>query len=228
VAPVLPAANEEGLHPHHTALGREREHIGIAQPRRVDRLRPLDKSRRTQSVAQHRRSFELQVLGCLSHLPFQISLHRARFTRQEVLRLPHQRVVISFIDPPHTGRRTPLDLIEQAGPVTVVEETVGATPQQEQLLQRVERRVDAARAGKRAVVIALCPPRTAMFLNARKGVIGAQKNEGEALVIAQQHVERRAEPLDQLRFQQQRLSLGIGGDDLHGAGLADHALKPAR
>ncbi len=30
VAPVLPAANEEGLHPDHPALGREREHIGIA------------------------------------------------------------------------------------------------------------------------------------------------------------------------------------------------------
>jgi len=57
-------------------------------------------------------------------------------------------------------------------------------------------------------------------------MVGAQQDKGKALVIAQQHVERRTEPLDQLRFQQQRLGLGIGGDDLHAAGLADHPLQP--
>jgi hypothetical protein len=59
-------------------------------------------------------------------------------------------------------------------------------------------------------------------------VIGAQKDEGEALVVAQQDVEGRAIPLDQLRFQKQRLGLRIGDHDLHRAALADHPLEPVR
>ena len=34
-------------------------------------------------------------------------------------------------------------------------------------------------------------------------MIGAQQDEGKALVVAQQDVERRPEPLDELRLQQQ-------------------------
>jgi hypothetical protein len=41
--------------------------------------------------------------------------------------------------------------------------------------------------------------------------------KGKRFVVAQQHVVRRAEALDQLRFEQQRLGLGVGGDDRHRA-----------
>jgi hypothetical protein len=67
-----------------------------------------------------------------------------------------------------------------------------------------------------------------MLLDARKGMILAQQDEGEAFVVAQQHVVGRAEALDQLRFEQQRLGLGVGGDDGHRAGLRDHPLQPLR
>ena len=40
-------------------------------------------------------------------------------------------------------------------------------------------------------------------------MILAQQDEGEAFVVAQQHVVGRPEALDQLRLEQQRLGLGV-------------------
>ena len=226
MAPVLAAANKEGLHANLPALGREREDVGIPHPARVDRLRALDKGRRAQPIAQNGRRLEIECLGSLCHLRFEIGLHLARTPGEKVLRLTDQACVIFLGNAPHAGRRTPLDLVEQAGPVAIVKEAVGAVAQQEQLLQRVERGVHRTRAGKRSVIIALRPPRPAMLVDAREGVIGAQQDEREALVVTQQHVERRAKSFDQLRFEQQRLGLAIGGDDLHAARLRHHALEP--
>jgi len=67
-----------------------------------------------------------------------------------------------------------------------------------------------------------------MFLDARKGVILAEKDEREAFVVAKKNVVRRPEALDQLRFQKQRLRLGPGRDDSHGSRLRNHPLQPFR
>ena len=40
-----------------------------------------------------------------------------------------------------------------------------------------------------------------------KGMIGAEQDEGEAFIVAQQDVVGRAIAFDQLRFEQQRLCL---------------------
>ena len=64
-----------------------------------------------------------------------------------------------------------------------------------------------------------------MFHDPRKVVLRPQQDEGEALVVAQQDVERRAKALDQLSLEQQRLGFRIGDDDFHRAALADHALQ---
>ena len=55
-------------------------------------------------------------------------------------------------------------------------------------------------------------------------VLGGDQDVGEALVVAQQHVEARLQPLDQVGFEQQRFGLGLGADELHVAGGCDHAL----
>ena len=47
---------------------------------------------------------------------------------------------------------------------------------------------------------------------------------GERFIVAQRDVETRPQPLDQVGFEQQRLGLGTGDDELEGAGLRDHAL----
>jgi hypothetical protein len=45
---------------------------------------------------------------------------------------------------------------------------------------------------------------------------------GEALVVAQQHIVARLQLLDEIGLQQQRLGLGLGGDEDHRHGLRDH------
>ena len=95
-------------------------------------------------------------------------------------------------------------------------------------MQRINRRVHRTRAGEGSVIAALGLARAAVLHDAREIVPLAQQDEGEALVVAQKHVVRRAEALDELRFQQQRLCLRIGGDDLHRPALADHALQSVR
>ena len=54
-----------------------------------------------------------------------------------------------------------------------------------------------------------------MLLHPRERMILAQQDEREAFVVAQQDVVGRAEALDQLRFEQQRLGLGPRRDDRH-------------
>jgi hypothetical protein len=142
---------------------------------------------------------------------------------QEIARLPHQIGIVVLADPPDARRRTALDLVEQARPVAPRHEAIVARAQQEQLLQRVDRGVDRSGAGERAIVVPLRLARAAMLHDARKRMVGAQQDERKRFVVAQQHVVRRAEALDELRFQQQRLGFGIGRDDGHRPGLAHHA-----
>ena len=53
-------------------------------------------------------------------------------------------------------------------------------------------------------------------------MVGAQQDEGKAFIVTQQHVVSGAIALNQLRLQQQRLSLTIGGDDSHGPRQRNH------
>ena len=127
-----------------------------------------------------------------------------------------------IVNAPDARGRTAFDLIEQAGSVAIVEKTIRAGPQQKQLLQRIQRHIDRSGAGKGAVIIALRSARAPMLLNTGEFMVCAQQDEGEAFIIAQKDVVRRAIALDQLRFEQQRLCLAIGRDNGHAARLRDH------
>ena len=140
MAPILAAADEEGLDAHLPALAGEREDVGVAEPLGVDRLAALDEGQRAQPVAIDRRQLEIQRLGGLGHLLAELLLHRGRLAAEEVLRVGDQLGIAGLVDPADARRRAAPDLVEQAGPDAVGEEAVGAAPQQEQLLQRVERR----------------------------------------------------------------------------------------
>ena len=63
-----------------------------------------------------------------------------------------------------------------------------------------------------------------MLEDLRRPVVGGDQDIGKRLVVAQQHVEARPQPLDQVGFEQQRLGLGRGGDELDRGGRRDHAL----
>ena len=227
VPPILPATDEERLHADHPVLRRQREHVGVADPLGIDRLTALDEGQRLQPVAQHGGQFEVHALGRRLHLLAQLGLHPGRLARQEILGVADQFGIAARVDPPDARRRASLDLVQQARPVARLEEAVGARAQQEQLLERVQRVVDRSRAGERAVVIALGAPCAAMLLDAREIVIGAQQDERERFVVAQQHVVRGPEPLDELRLEQQRLGLVVGRHDRHRPRLRHHPLEPA-
>ena len=215
VRPVLPAADEESLDRHLPRLAGHGEDIGVLQPFGVDRLAALNEGRRAQPVAQHGRPLEIERFGRLGHLRLDLLLHGLVLAAEEVLGLADQLGIAGFVDAIDARGRAALDLVEQARPVTPRKEAVGARPQQEQLLQRVDRRVDRSGAGEWPIVIARRLARAAVLGDARKGMIGAQQDEGEALVVAQQHIVGGAKALDQLRLEQQRLCLRIGRDDRH-------------
>ena len=63
-----------------------------------------------------------------------------------------------------------------------------------------------------------------MLEDLRRPVIGRDQDIGKRLVVAQQHVEARPQPLDQIGFEQQRFGLGAGDDEFKRAGRRDHPL----
>ena len=71
--------------------------------------------------------------------------------------------------------------------------------------------------------MSLARARAAMLEDLRRPVIGRDQDIGERLVVAQQHVEARAQALDQVGFEQQRLGLGLGGDEFQRHRAGDHA-----
>ena len=199
--------------------------IGIANALRVNRLRPLNEGQRFQPVAQHGRTFEIKRFGRALHFLPQLCLHGRRFAVEEGFGVGNQAVIGLVINPPNAWRGAALDLIQQAWPVAIVEKTVRTAAQQKQLLQRIQRLVDRSGAGKGAVIMPLVPPCTAMFLDTREFMIRAQQNEGEAFVVAQQHIIGRAIALDQLCLQQQGLRLTIGGHDRHRTRQRNHSAQ---
>ena len=59
-------------------------------------------------------------------------------------------------------------------------------------------------------------------------MILGQHQPGIGFVVSQNDVEAWLQPLDQVRFQQKRLSFGMGRDDFHRRGFRDHPAQPLR
>ena len=138
--PILAAADEEGLDAHLPGLAGQREDVGVAEPLGMDRLAALDVGQRAQPVAVDRGQLEILRLGRLGHLLAELRLHPGRLAGEESLGVGDQLGIVGLVDPADARRRAAPDLVEQARPRAVGEEAVGAAAQQEQLLQRVERR----------------------------------------------------------------------------------------
>ena len=192
----------------------------------MDGLRPLDIGQRAKPVAIDRRKLEIALVGGLGHLLGEPRLDPGRLARQEQFRIGDQVGIILLADAVDARRRAAADLVQQARPGPGREKAVRTASQQEQFLQRIEGRGDRSGACERPVILALDAPRAAMLADLRIIMVLAQQDEGEAFVVAQQDIVGRSEALDQLRFEQQRLGLGLGGDDGHAARLADHPLQP--
>ena len=62
-----------------------------------------------------------------------------------------------------------------------------------------------------------------MLHDRRRLVVLRNQDVGKGLVVAQQHVEARAEALDEVGLEQQRFRLGARAHEVHRHGGADHA-----
>ena len=162
-------------------------------------------------------------VGRLLHGGGDLRLHLLAAAGEEILRLADQFGIVVVRDLAGAGTGAALDLVQQARPRAALEDRVGAGAQQEGPLQRIDRAADGAGRGEGAEIVALARARAAMLEDAGRGVVAGDQDIGKRLVVAQQHIEARPQALDQIGFEQQRLDLGAGDDELHRRGLAHHA-----
>ena len=222
VAPVLAGAEEEHLHAGLAALGAEGEDVGLLHRLGIDLGVLGDRGQGADAVAQPRGLFELHLVGRGLHLFAQRGHHRAALAAQERLGLVDQAAVVLQRHQPDAGGGAAADLVQHARPGAALVDAVGARPQQERLLQGVEGAGDRPGAGEGAEVVALDRVGAAVLAQLGGGVLAADDDLGERLVVAQQHVEARLERLDQVDLEQQGVGLGAGGGELHRPGQVDH------
>ncbi|OIQ67457.1 hypothetical protein GALL_509640 [mine drainage metagenome] len=228
VAPVLPGTKEEDLDTGISALLMDGEHVGFLDRARIDALLRLDRRQRRETVAVKGCGFEFELGGSLFHLARELLLHGPAAAGQEIPGLAHELRIAGEIDLPGARSRTAADLVEQAGPRAALEKRVGAGAYQEGALQRRDGAIDRARGRERAEILPGPGLGAAMLEDLRRPMIARDQNIGKRLVVAQLHVEARAQLLDQVGLEQQRLGLGRGGDDLDRNGRRDHAQNARR
>ena len=228
VAVVAPAADEEHLHARLPADLVRGHYVGVGEAGRIDDGRPLHMGQAANAVAHRRRALELQLLRRLLHFGGQRRLHRVGLARQEGFRLRHQLRVIRLAHPAHARRGAAPDLEQQAGPAAVGEHRVLAGAQQEHPLHRRHRLIDGPGRRERPVIAPAANLRAPVLADLREGMVLGQRQPRIALVVPQHDVEPGLQPLDEVRLQQQRLGLGVGGDDLHAGRLGHHPPQPLR
>ena len=97
--------------------------------------------------------------------------------------------------------------MQQARPGAIVVNTVIARAQQKRLLHGVDGVVYRTCRCKWPVVTAFAIARTAMLCQLRKIMIFGDEDVREAFVVTQNHIEFWLQLLDEISFQQERLSL---------------------
>ena len=222
VAPVLPRPKEEHLDAGVPAFLVRREHVGLLDTFRVDRLVGGDVRQRPQPIAEFRRLLEFELFGRLLHHALIHGAHVLALAAQEADALVDQPAVVCERDFAGAWRRTALDLMQQTRSRPAFVDAVGARAQQERALQHVDGAVDGTGRGERSEVVAFAVAGAAMLHDLRRRVIAGNEDVGERFVVAHQHVEARSEALDQIGFEEQRLGLGADGDELHRHGGCDH------
>ena len=223
VAPVLPGAKEKHLDAIIAAGLMQCEHVGFLDIARIDALMRRNRRERRQPVAIDRRALEIERVRGRVHFEAKFFLHQPAAAGEKLIGLAHQFGIAGEIDLLRAGRRAALDLIKQTRPRARLKKRIRAGAQQEGALQRIDGAVDRAGRCERPVIMSLARARAAMLEDLRRPVIGCDQDIGERLVVAQQHVEARTQPLDQIGFQQQRFGFGFGADEFHRHRRRDHA-----
>src|SRR5262249_34205905 len=126
---------------------------------------------------------------------------------QEQRHLADRLGVLLRRDLEDAGRRTAADLMEDAGPVAVVEDVIRAGPELEVAVDDPQRLPDAARARIGAEVHRPVALEAAHHLQTRPLVARIQPQADEVLVVLEEDVERRLVALDELVLEEESLLL---------------------
>ncbi len=228
VAPVLAGPEEEHLHAGLPAFLMDGEDVRLLHVVGIDALMGLDVRQGGQSVPVDRGALEVERFGGLFHLLGQFLFHQLAAAGKEGLGFGNKTRIVFWRDFAGAGACAALDLVEQAGTCAVLVVAVGAVPDQKGFLQRIDRAVHRAGGGEGAEIVAFALAGAAMLDDCRRFVIAGDQNIGKRLVVAQKHVETRAQPLDQVGFQKQRFGFRPGDHEFHGRRGQDHAHDPVR
>ena len=102
----------------------EAEHVGFVHGIGIDALLLRDETHRLDAVADARCLLVVELAGSRLHLRRKLGLDRLAFSREEPFRLAHQLVVSFGRHKSHARGRAALDLVQQAGPRSILKNTV--------------------------------------------------------------------------------------------------------
>gem|GEM_PF-2410571 len=221
-APVLAGAIEEDLDAGLTPVGMQGENVAFGDAVGADGVLHGDGRQGADAVAHAGGLFEVHLVGRRLHLLGQAADDGARLAAQELFGLGDQFAVVLKANQAGARGRAALDLVQHAGAGAGLIDAVGAGPQQEGLLQGVQRAVDRPGRGEGAEIVAGRGVGASMLPDLGRAVVAADHQFGEGLVVAQHHVEAGLQLLDEVGFQQQGFGLGGGDHQLHRPGLRHH------
>jgi hypothetical protein len=142
VAEVAPATHHGQVDAGAAAGHLHRQDVDVAVDGReaalVHRLLVQHTRQRADAVAQLGRLLELQRFRVRHHLRLQVLDHLLLFALQEAFGVAHVACIVGGVMKPTQGPEQRLDLVQQAGPRTVLEDRVLAGAQQEDLLQQLD------------------------------------------------------------------------------------------
>ncbi len=124
-------------------------------------------------------------------------------------------------DQSYAGRGAAADLVQQAGPRSVLEHRVLAGAKAKHPLQQLDALAHCTRVGKRSEVAVGLVHRAAVKAKARK-LPAAHHQVGIGLVVAKEDVVARRERLDEIVLEDQGFGLGAGDRDLDVGDLRQH------
>ncbi len=189
------------------ALVRNGEDVGFLDGLGGDIALRLDEGEGAEAVAEQGGALEIEVLGGLVHVLGEVILHGLGLAGEELAGLIDELVVVGDRDFAGAGAGAALDLVEHAGPGAGLVEAVRAGAEEEGALQRGDGALDRQRGSEGAEIVALGAADAAMLLELGGFVLGGDEDVGEALVVAQQHVEAGLQALDQVGFEQEGFGL---------------------